>query len=147
MNARLKEQHHLDALLSGLENEILKLDDSEILTEEANSFAHIEDIRALVNSNIRTFLSMDDSSSTSSAADVSLEDFEKRQSESASRVVPNDPKERRKLLEILVASRINLPQQVRMAFSANNKPTEPEVDAMIVRLIRLGILKNDDTDD
>ncbi len=146
MNARLKEQHHLDALLSGLENEILKLDDFEILSEDANLFSHIEDIRALVNSNIHTFLSMDDSSSTSPAGDVSL-DFEKGQSESASRVVPDDPKERKKLLEVLVASRVSLPQQVRMAFSAKQEPTKSEVDALIARLIRIGILKNRDTDD
>lgn len=144
MNARLKEQHHLDALLSGLENEILKLDDSEILSEEANSFAHIEDIRALVNSNIRKYLGIEDSSSTPPTEDVSS-DFEKKHLKSL--VVPNNPKERRKLLETLVSSQTNMPLQFRMAFSANNKPTEPEVDAMIVRLIRLGILKNDDTDD
>ncbi|MCY4383129.1 MAG: hypothetical protein OXE44_08275 [Nitrospinae bacterium] len=144
MNARLKEQYQLDSLLLGLENEILKLDDAEILSEEANLFAHIEDIRALVNSNVRVYLDIEDSSSTLPTEDMSS-DFEQKQLESL--VVPNNPKERRKLLETLVSSQTNMPLQFRMAFSAKNEPTEPEVDAMIARLIRLGILKNDDTDE
>ena len=61
--------------------------------------------------------------------------------------VPGSFSEKRKLLAELFAHRPSIPGQLRMAFSAHKPLSDSEVEAMVERLIRLGILRHDNTRD
>ena len=142
MNTKLKNLNHLDAFLLGIEEEILKLSDCTILSEDVDLFAHVEDIRVQINSIIHAHPSFDNSLPPPVIEGSSLN----TRSESVP-VVPREAADRRKLLESLIANRLNMPQQVRVAFSARKGPTESEVDEMVDQLVRLGILNTTDTSD
>ena len=139
MSAGRNQRHRLDALLLGLEDAVLRLDDPAILSENEDSFVEIEHVRALIRSRIAASASFDypdtDMGGVSSR-------YRRLHSEAAPIAVPEEAAERLRLLETLVANRIDLPKQVRIAFSAGEEPPESEVDATIAQLVRLGILRN-----
>ena len=141
-NQRLR----LNVLLSGLEDEILKLDDPAILSEDEDSFADIEHVRTLIRSRIDASSSSDHPQPDTDTGGASSR-HERRCSEAVPIAVPEEGAERRRLLEMLIATRPNLPKPLRIAFSAGEKPTESEVDSMVEKLVRLGILKNTDKGD
>ena len=142
MNANLKFSNHLDNLLLGIEKEILKLSDCTILSEDVDLLAHVEDIRAQINSIIHAHPSFDNSLSS-----PFIEGSSRNTRSESPPVVPRAAADRRKLLESLIANRLNMPQQVRAAFSARKRPTESDVDEMVNQLVRLGILNTTDTSD
>ena len=61
--------------------------------------------------------------------------------------VPGSFSEKRKLLAELFAHRPGIPGQLRMAFSARKALSDSEVEAIVERLIHLGILRRDNTAD
>ena len=62
-------------------------------------------------------------------------------------LVPGSFSEKRNLLAELFANSPGMPGQLRMAFSAPRTLSDTEVDAMVERLIRLGVLRRDSTGD
>ena len=139
MSTGRNERRRLDALLSGLEDEVLRLDDSAILSEDEDSFAGIAQVRALIRSRIDVYASINHLQPDTDMRGVSSRH---RRSAAVPIAVPEEAAERRKLLQKLVANRIDLPQQVLIAFSGGEEPPESEVDATVAELVRLGILKN-----
>ncbi len=146
MSTGRNQRLRLDALLSGLEDEILKLDDPEILSEDEDSFADIEHVRALIRSRISASSSSNHSQPDTDTGGASSRHW-RRSSEAVPIAGPEKGADRRRLLEMLIANRANLPKPLRTAFSAAEKPTESEVDSMVEQLVRLGILKNTDKGD
>ena len=146
MSTGRNQRLRLDALLSGLEDEVLRLDDPAILSEDEDLFADIEHVRALIRSRIDASSSFNHLQPDTDTGGVSSRHW-RRCSEAVPIPVPKEGTERLRLLETLVANRPNLPKPVRIAFSAGEKPTESEVDSMVEQLIRLGILKNTDKGD
>lgn len=142
MNANLKFLNHLDAFLLGIEKEVLNLSDCTILSEDVDLLAHVEDIRAQINSIIHAHPSFDNS-----LPPPFVEGSSRNTRSESPPVVPREAADRRKLLESLIANRLKMPQQVRAAFSARKRPTESDVDEMVDQLVRLGILNTTDTSD
>ena len=146
MSTGRNERRRLDALLSRLEDEILRLDDSAILSEDEDSLVSIEHVRALIRSRIDACASINHSQPYTGMGGMSSR-HRRRRSEAVPIAVPEEAAERRRLLKTLVAKRIDLPKQVRIAFSASEEPLESEVDASVAQLVRLGILKDADKGD
>ena len=144
MSTGRNDRHRLDALLSGLEDEVLRLDDSAILSEDEDSFTEIEEVRRLIRSRIDMYASINHLQPDTDMRGVWSKH---RRSEAVPIAVPEEAAERRKLLQRLVANRIDLPQQVLIAFSGGEEPPESEVDATVAELVRLGILKKTDKGD
>ena len=140
MSARRNEWRRLDALLSGLEDDVLRLDDLTILSEDEASAAGVEHVRALIQFQTGAYASTDQSQSEIDLGRVSSEHRSGR-SETTAIAIPEEEGELRRLLETLVANQPNLSKQVRIAFSAGGRPTGSEVNAMVAQLVRLGILK------
>ena len=136
-------RRRLDTLLSGIEDEVLRLDDLTILSEDEDSFTDVTFVRALIRSRVDACASIDHLQ-----PDTDTEGVSSRHRQQCSKATPIDvPEEagdRLRLLRSLVAYRLDLPRQVRIAFSAGDEPPESEVDASVAELIRLGILKNPD---
>ena len=139
------EQHRLDALLSGLEEEFLNMDDLEILSEDEDEFADIEHVRVLIQSQIDACVSINHPQPETNLGRVSSKS-QSRQWKVVPMTVPEKADERRRLLEMIVASQPNLPRQVRVAFSADEKPTDSAIDDMVTELIRYGLLNRTDTE-
>ena len=139
------QQHRLDALLTGIENELFRLDDLAILSDDADAFADIEHVRALVQSRTGAHASIKRPQPEADMERLSSS-RQRRQRAVVPMPVPEEIDERRRLLESLVASQPNIPRHVRVAFSANEKPTDTAVDDMVTELVRLGVLKRTDTD-
>ena len=146
MSAGRNEWRRLDALLSGLEEDVLRLDDLTILSEDKDSAIGVEHVRALIQSQIDASAGTDQPQPAMSLGRVSSGDRPRR-SETTSIAIPEEEAELRRLLETLVANQPNLLKQVRIAFSAGGKPTNSEVNAMVAQLVRLGILKPSSKDD
>ena len=136
----------LDNLLTGLEDNILGLDDREVTSESTQLFGRIQGVRAVIDDNLEFRIS---------TKDASLKNEVRRTRGRADKVryefpimaVPNSMDDKRKLLEQLVAGRAGIPGQMRMAFSAPKTLSDSEVDSMMERLVRLGILGREGTID
>ena len=146
MNTGRNERHSLDSLLSGIEDEVLRIDDLALLSEDESMFASVEDVRALIQFRIDECVSIKHSESDTDMGRISSK-LKNRDSEAFPISVPKGAVERRQLLEMIIASQSNLPRQVGMAFSASEKPSESAMDDMVAQLVRLGILKTTDSDD
>lgn len=138
-------QHRLDTLLSGLEDEFLNMADLEILSEDEDEFDDIKLVRAMIQSKIEAYVSNDHQQSETNLERVSSK-RQNKQRKIVPMTVPEKADERRRLLEMIVASQPNLPRQVQVAFSANENPTDSEIDDMVTELIRYGILNRTDTE-
>ena len=145
MSARRNQWCRLDALLSGLEDDVLRRDDLTILSEDEGSTAGVEHVRALIQFQTGAYASIDQSQSELDLGSVSP-GHQSGRSETTSIAIPEEEDELRRLLETLVANQPNLPEQIRIAFSAGEKPTDSEVDATVAQFVRLGILKPPDED-
>ena len=139
------EQHRLDALLSGLEDEFISLDDLEILSEDEDEFADIEHVRALIQSQIDACASINHPQPETNLGRVSSKS-QSRQWKVVPMTVPEKADERRRLLEMIVANQPDLPRHVQVAFSANEEPNDSVIDDMVAELIRYGILKRTEAD-
>ena len=124
----------------GVADDVLRLDDLTILSEDEGSAAGVEYVRVLIQSQIDAFAGTDQLQPAMDLGRVSSRDWARR-SETTSIAIPEEEAELRRLLETLVANQPNLPKQVRIAFSAGGKPTGSEVNAMVAQLVRLGVLK------
>ena len=146
MSARRNEWRRLDALLSGLEDDVLRLDDLTILSEDEGSAADVEHVRALIQFQTGAYAGTDHLQPAMNLGRVSSGEGTERP-ETTSIAMPEEEGELRRLLETLVANQPNLPKQVRIAFSAGGRPTGSEVNAIVAQLVRLGILKPSGKDD
>ena len=146
MSAGRNEWRRLDALLSGLEDDVLGMDDLAILSENEDPAGGFRHVRALIQSQIDASASIDRSQPETDLGRVSS-GHQSRRLETSAIAIPEEESELRRLLETLVVNQPNLPRQVRMAFSAGGKPTGSEVNAMVAQLVRLGILKHVGKDD
>ena len=126
----------LDSLLSGLEDEVLTLDDRELLAAEDVGSVGFGVLRSLIESQIPSHLG-------SRALDPSSGERRSSSSEASPEPVSGSPDPRR-LLEMLIASRRSVPSQVRLAFTADREPTDQEVEHLLAELIRSGSVKADD---
>ena len=138
------EQHRLDALLSGLEDEFLSMDDLEILSEEYE-FADIEHLRALIQTQIDACVSINQPQPDTNIRKTSSKSLNKRR-KAVPMAVPKEVDRRRRLIESIIASQPNILRKAQVAFSVNEKPTDAAVDDMVTELVRLGLLKKTDTD-
>ena len=143
MNIRDDKQYRLDALLSGIEDELFRTEDLTILSDDEDKLAHVEHVRALIQSQVGTYTS--GNYTKSNIEKISFRS-QSRQCEIVPMTVPEGVDARRQLLEAIVGSHSNIPNQIRAAFSAKNKPTDTAIDDMVTDLIRIGVLKRADTD-
>ncbi len=146
MNGRLQGYRHLDNLLTGLEEEILRLGERELVSENTESVARIGEVREAIDASLQSHGFTTDMFRTPGISKVDERPRWAR-SELSALVVPSGLGEQRKLLESLAAQRSGIPRQIRMAFSSHRRPSDSEVEAMVERLIRLGILSTKDTMD
>ena len=137
----------LDNLLTGLEQDILDLDDRELDAETDRFFGSVRSVRDVIANGLRSRVSLDQSSTDRGAAQAQGGP-ETVPYEAPAMPVPGSFSEKRKMLAELFAQRPGIPGQLRMAFSARTALSDSEVEAMVERLIRLGILhRNNTTDD
>ena len=113
MNPQRLAYIRLHQLLSGLEDNILRLDDREVLSESNQLFGNEQHIRALLVASLP-------------------------------RQVPSSLSCKRQLLEQLISHTSAIPADLRLAFSAPEKLSESDVEVMIDRLVRLGVLQSED---
>ena len=146
MNRRVGGYSRLDNLLAGLEEDVLGLDDREVVAETTQLFGSGQDVRATIRDILQSHGHVDEESPTHAVRLI-----HERRKESRSQFtplsVPTGLVEQRKLLETLVTESSSIPGYIRMAFSAQRRPTDSEVEAMIERLVRLGILRSKGTAD
>lgn len=145
MISRDDKQRRLDSLLSGIEDELFRIDDHTVLSEDEDMFADIEHVRALIQSQIGAHLSNNLPHSESNLEKLSSKSQSKRL-EFVPMTIPEEADGRRRLLEAIIANQPNVLRQAQVAFSANEKPTDSDVDDMVTELIRLGIFKKSDKD-
>ena len=136
----------LDNLLAGLEQDILDLDDRELDAETDLFFGRVRGARDVIANGLRSRVSVDQPSSDHGAARAHGRP-ETVPYDAPAMPVPGSFSEKRKLLAELFAHRPGIPGQLRMAFSARKALSNSEVEAMVERLIRLGILRRDNTTD
>ncbi len=136
----------LDNLLTGLEQDILDLDDRELTTETELLFGCVQVVRDVIEDGLQSRVSVDqpfsDRRATQSPARPETVPYG-----TPALPVPNGFREKRKLLAELFAHRPGIPGQLRAAFSAPKQLSNSEVEAMVERLVRLGILRRDNTPD
>ena len=140
MTAVRNARRRLDTLLSGLEDDILMLDDVAVLSEEPGSVSAIENVRELIQSRIAA-----DSSTNQSPPKTNQQGVSPRHrgmpSETTPLAIPDEDVDLRRLLETLIANQPTVPEPIRLAFAAGRQPTGAEVDAVVTQLVRLGVLK------
>ena len=146
MTSEKRSYRGLDNLLAGLEQDILDLDDRDLDTGTDRVFSSGRSARDVIADGLRSRVSVDRPSTDRGAARTG------RRQETPPRgapamLVPGSFSEKRRLLAELLAQRPGIPGQLRTAFSAPTPPSDSEVDAMVERLVRLGILRRDNPGD
>jgi hypothetical protein len=106
----------LDRLISSLESAIGSATDREILAlPGARADAHA--VRRIIENIVEAEIS--------------------RRSE----VIPRSASERRRLLEMVVGSKMHIPNEIRMAYSSTKQVSDKEISAHLEKLLRMGLLK------
>ena len=146
MTNEIRSYRNLDNLLAGLEQDILDQDDQELDAETARFFGSIRSGRDVIANALRSRVSVDQPSTNRGAARAHGRP-ETVPYEDPAMSVPGSFSEKRKLLAELFAHRSSIPGQLRMAFSAREALSDSEVEALVERLIRFGILRRDNTKD
>ncbi|MCY4560110.1 MAG: hypothetical protein OXF79_27860 [Chloroflexi bacterium] len=146
MTSRKRSYRNLDNLLAGLEQDILELDDRELDADTGRFFGSGRSARDVIAAGLRSRVSVDRPPKDRGAARAH------RRPETPPREAPAVPvpasfSEKRKLLAELLAQRPGIPGQLRMAFSAPRALSDSDVDAMVEKLVRLGILRRDHAED
>lgn len=104
----------LDRVLSALEKEILRASDEEILQETKGAKQQAQRVRALVSHQISL----------------------------RSQPVPQEPRARRHLVAELIRARPSLAPALSATFSGRNAPSDKEVDELIQKLLKRGVLRD-----
>ena len=146
MTSKKWSYRDLDNLLAGLEQDILDLDDRQMETRTERFFGSIRSVRDVVATGLLSLAAVDRPSTEHGAARA------RRRPETVPNEVPSIPvpgsfSEKRNLLAELFANSPGIPGKLRMAFSAPRTLSDTEVDAMVERLIRLGVFRRDGTGD
>ena len=136
----------LDNLLAGLEQDILDLDDRKLETRTERFFGSARSVRDVVATGLRSRAAVDGPSTDHGVARTRRRPHTVPD-EAPAIPVPGSFSEKRNLLAELFANSPGIPGQLRMAFSAPRTLSDTEVDAMVERLIRLGVLRRDSTGD
>ena len=145
MTSEKPSYRDLDNLLTGLELDILHLDDQHLEARADPFFGSVRSIRDVIATGLQSHVSVDRPSTAHGAARARRRPATPPRDTSAM-LVPGSISEKRKLLAELFANSPGIPGQLRMAFSASTTLPDSEVEAMIERLVRLGILRRDSTD-
>lgn len=106
-------QSTLDRIISAIEEDILRTSDEEILRETESTQRDAQRVRALIT----------------------------RQIDVRGRDVPREPMARRQWLAELLRVRPGLSPTLSATFSSRKPPSDSEVDAVIHRLLKRGVLK------
>ena len=136
----------LDNLLAGLEQGILDLNDRELDADTDRFFGRVRSVRDVIATGLRSHVSVDRPSTDRGAASPHRRP-EKVPHEAPAMPVPDSFSEKRQLLADLFTHRPSIPGQLQMAFSARKALSDSEVDAVVERLVRLGLLRRDNTAD
>lgn len=136
----------LDNLLSGLEQDILELDRRGLDAETGLFFGRVQGVQDIIESSLR-FQFSDDQPYSERWGPLTHTQPETTSYDTPGLPVPSSFREKRKLLAELFAHRPGIPGQLRAAFSASKKLSDSEIDAVVQRLVRLGILCRDNTSD
>ena len=134
----------LDKLLSGLEQNILRLDDREVISESKQLFGSGRHVREILDANLQYPIPVKETLPNQGVARV-----HGRPKAIAHKIpvmqVPSSLSGKRQLLEQLVASTSGISGEIRMAFSAPQSLSDSEVEVMVERLVRLGVLRRKQT--
>ena len=134
----------LDKLLSGLEETILRLDDREVISESNQLFGSGQNVRAILDANLQFPTSI-----KGTPPNQGLDRVHGRPQaiprETPLMQVPSSLSGKRKLLEQLASQTSGIPREIRMAFSAPPSLSDSDVEVMVARLVRLGILRRKNT--
>ena len=137
---------HLDSLLSGLEDEILSFTDLEVETECSWYSGNVGDVRRVIAACLRSH-----DSGLVSLRDHGDNQITKQPKESwadtPTTLASSSYSDKRKFLAHLLVHQSGVPKELRMAFSGQRVPTDIEVEALVERLVRLGILRHEDSTD
>ena len=144
MTSEKPSYRDLDNLLTGLEQDILHLDDQQLEAHADQFFGSVRSIRDVIATGLQSRVSVDRPSTDHGAVRARRRPATPPREASAMQV-PGSISEKRKLLAELFAHSPGIPGQLRMAFSASKTLPDSEVEAMIERLVRLGILGRDNT--
>ena len=144
MTSETPSYRDLDNLLTGLEQDILHLDDQQLEARADQFFGSVRSIREVIATGLQSRVSVDRPSTAHSAARARRRPATPPRDTSALQV-PGSISEKRKLLAELFARSPGIPGQLQMAFSAAKTLSDSEIEAMIARLVRLGILRRDST--
>ena len=106
MNKQHSDQSPLEVLISGLEDDLLRMGDSAILSDKDDTHAPVDEIRALIHSQIECQLNLVPSHSSLDRRPERSRLFDYDNVEPLS--IPESPKDRRRLLEALMAKRPSL---------------------------------------
>ena len=136
----------LDNLLAGLEQDILDLDDGQLEAPTDLFFGSVRSVRDVIAAGLRSRASVDRPSTDHGAARAPRRPVMPPH-EAPAMLVPGSFSEKRKLLAELFAHSAGIPWQLRMAFSTPRTLSDSEVEAMVERLVRLGILRRDNSGD
>ena len=146
MSNEKRNYRHLDSLLSGLEDGILSLTDLEVETECSWYSENVRDVRRVIDACLRSH-----NSGLASLRDHGDDQVIKRPKESWADIpvtlASNSYSDKRKFLAHLLAHQSGVPKELRMAFSGQRAPTDIEVEALVERLVRLGVLRHEDSMD
>ena len=134
----------LDNLLSGLEESILELGDQQIDVESIQLFGSVQEVRHVIATSLQPFAFLD-ALGEDHITDFTHEQSKKSKSEIPAIPVPNSLDERKKLLAQLLGHSSSIPGELQMAFSAQKALSDSETEEMVERLIRLGILSREHT--
>ena len=144
MTSEKRSYRDLDNLLTGLEQDILDLDDRQLEARADRFFGSVRSVRDVIATGLRSRVSVDRPSTDRGAARAHRRPATPPR-EAPAMLVPGSFSEKRKLLAELFAHSPGIPGQLRMAFSAPRTLSDSEVEAMVERLVRLGILRRDNT--
>ena len=139
MTSEKRSYRDLDNLLTGLEQDILDLDDRQLEARADRFFGSVRSVRDVIATGLRSRVSVDRPSTDRGAARAHRRPATPPR-EAPAMLVPGSFSEKRKLLAELFAHSPGIPGQLRMAFSAPRTLSDSEVEAMVERLVRLGIL-------
>lgn len=141
-----RSYRHLDNLLAGLEDSVLELTDQEVTVESSQVLGSVGNVRGLIGGSLESHTT-GQVLSKGHEPDTAPGHPAKSRMDVPRVPVPSHNSDKRRLLEQLVAHRSGIPGELRVAFSGRRTLSDAEIDAMVERLVRLGILHREDNDD
>lgn len=134
MNRSRSAWLRLDLMLRGIEEGVITATDREVLAG-ADSTASARQVRSIIEKRLAA-------GRRPSRVRMAVKEVA---GHSGTRI-PSSIQEKRRLLQMVVATRPGVPTEMRVAFSGSQEPSDGDVDRMLRRLIRLGIFDDSKPD-